>query len=307
MVSYVVYTQPATEPVSISEVQHHCRIDASNQEQAPGSFSVALGSGAGNVDNGAHRYLATFYDASGETQAGDITDAITVSNKTVNGKVSLSNIPLGGSNITGRKIYRTAANGSTYLLLATIANNTATTYTDDIADSALGAEAPSANTTGDPILNILISAARIHAETVLKRYLITQTVDMYLDYFPDWEIRLPPMQSVTSITYTDSNGIEQTLATDRYLVDVASKPARLTPTYGETWPYSRHQTNSIKIRFVAGYGTAADVPDNIKNWMLLRIKTLYESRDQLATSTGNLILGESFFDGLLDSERVYGY
>lgn len=81
MVSYVVYTQPATEPVSISEVQHHCRIDASNQEQAPGSFSVALGSGAGNVDNGAHRYLATFYDASGETQAGDITDAITVSNK----------------------------------------------------------------------------------------------------------------------------------------------------------------------------------------------------------------------------------
>ena len=124
-----VYSQPATEPVSIAEVMHHCRIDSANAEPAPGVITVALGSGAGNVDNGAHRYTITFVTADGQTQAGDISAAVTVADKTVNGKVSLSAIPIGGSLVTSRKIYRTAANGSTYLLLATIADNTTTTYT----------------------------------------------------------------------------------------------------------------------------------------------------------------------------------
>lgn len=303
----VVYTLPATEPVSVAEAMEYCRIDSDNAEPAPGAITVALGSGAGNVDNGSHRYLCTFITANGQTQAGDISAVVTVADKTVNGKVSLTNIPLGGSLVTARKIYRTTAGGSTYLLLATIADNTTTTYTDNTTDSSLGAEAPSTNTTNDPLLSILISAARQHAETVLKRYLITQTVDLYLDYFPDWEIRLPPLQSVTSITYTDSNGTEQTLATDKYLVDTASKPARITPIYGGSWPYSRYQSNSIKIRFVAGYGAAADVPQCIKNWMLMRVKTLYETRDSVTTANGTIVLPESYIDGLLDSERVWGY
>ncbi|MBK7491064.1 MAG: hypothetical protein IPI17_02915 [Nitrosomonas sp.] len=185
--SYVVYAAPATEPVSVAEVLQHCRIDASNQEPAPGVITVALGAGAGNVDNGAHRYLCTFVTADGETQAGDISAAVTVADKTVNGKASLSAIPIGGSLVTARKIYRTAAAGTAYLLLATLADNTTTTYTDNTADSSLGAEAPSTNTTVDPELRLLIAAMSRKAESILKRYLITQTVDLYLDRFPPWE------------------------------------------------------------------------------------------------------------------------
>ena len=181
--TYVVYSPPATEPVTIAEVMSHCRIDADNQEPAPGAITVALGSGAGNVDNGIHRYQCTFVTADGETHGGVISAAVTVADKSVNGKVSLSAIPIGGSLVTARKIYRTAAGGSVYYLLTTIADNTTTTYTDNTADSGLGAQVPSANTTGDPMLNMLIASARQHAETLLKRYLITQTVDYYLDCF----------------------------------------------------------------------------------------------------------------------------
>lgn len=46
----------------------------------------------------------------------------------------------------GRKLYRTTAGGSTFSLVATIANNTATSYDDNVADGSLGAAAPSANT-----------------------------------------------------------------------------------------------------------------------------------------------------------------
>lgn len=305
----VVVTPPATEPLTLDEVAAHCRIDETNQEPAPSAPTVALASPAapGNVDNGAHRYLVTYVTADGETQAGVVSAALTVADKTVNGQVALTNIPLGGASVTARKIYRTAAGGSTYMLLATIANNTATTYTDNISDSALGAGAPTTNTTGDPLLNMLITAARQHAETYLKRALITQTMDLHLDHFPCLTIKLPPLQSVTAITYYDSNGVEQTLAADQYLVDSTTQPARITPAFGLVWPITQYRNNAVKVRFVAGYGAASAVPACVKNWMLMRIKTLWDQRDQLTKQLGMPVFEPAFVDSLLDPEVVRSY
>lgn len=304
----VVYSAPAVEPLTVAEVMHHCRIDASNTEPAPGVITAALPGTpvAGNVDNGAHRYRATFVTADGETDGGTISAAVTVADKTVNGKVSLTAIPLGGSLVTSRKLYRTAAGGSTYLLLATLADNTTVTYVDNIADSALGAEAPSTNSTGDPEINRLIKVARQEAEQELHRYLITQTLDAYFDEFPryanprfpDRDIRLPPLQSVTAITYTDTDGVTQTLAADQYVVDANTQPVRIESAYGVSWPSTRDQHNAVKVRFVAGYGAAASaVPDCIKQWMLLRIADLHPIVQQPMPG---------YAHSLLDPERVTG-
>lgn len=248
--------------------------------------------------------------AAGETQAGTVSAAVTVADKAVNGKVSLSGIPIGGSLVTARKLYRTIAGGSTYLLLATIADNTTTVYTDNIADASLGAGAPSTNTTEDPLLGILIASARAAAEQELRRYLVTQTLDAYLDAFPcepAYEIRLPPLQSVSSITYLDSAGDSQILAADQYVVDAKSKPARITPAYGATWPATREQVNAVVVRFVAGYGAASAVPQCVKNWILMTVSTLWRNRDRLVVGPGGLIeIPTSFVDSLLDPERVYG-
>jgi len=311
MSALVLVTGPASEPVSAAEVRAHAQIDLIAQEPAPGVITTALASPAiaGNVDNGAHRYLATFVTADGETQAGTVSVAVTVADKTVNGKIELTAIPLGGALVTSRKLYRTAANGTTYLLLATIANNTATTYTDNIADTSLGAGAPSTNTTTDPLLAMLIAAARGAAETITRRALITQTWDLVLDCFPYWEmsIPLPTLQSVTTITYIDANGATQTLAADQYLVDTKSEPARITPAYGLVWPSTRYQTNAVTVRFVAGYGTASAVPQAIKNWMLIRIKQMYGQRE--AVNVGGVVVEfpRAFVDGLLDPHRALGF
>lgn len=339
MAALVVSTAPATQPITVDEVKQFARIDGTNAEPAPIAPTAALASPAvpGNVDNGAHRYLATFVTAAGETEAGTVSAPVTVADKTVNGQVQLSGIPLGGSAVTARKVYRTQAGGSTFLLAATIADNTTTTHTDNVADAGLGMGAPAVNTTDDPLLVMLIDAARAHAEQYLGRYLVTQTVDLYRDEFPGrelgvpgfggwpggsalyadprrgnpFEIRLPPIQEVTEIRYTDADGTQDVLlAADQYQVDAHGTIARVAPAFGLCWPTTRCEQNAVRVRFVAGYGATSAVPMCIKHWMAMRISTLWNNRDVIMTSESRatqLVIPPDYVDGLLDPERVAGW
>lgn len=98
------------------------------------------GVGAGNVDNGTHSLQVAFVNASGETELGPRSNAINVVDKTVNGKISWTNIATSTDpSVTARNLYRTGAgNGNSTYFLATINDNTTTTYTDNIADNSLG-------------------------------------------------------------------------------------------------------------------------------------------------------------------------
>ena len=123
-----------------------------NPIAAPGAATVALaGAGAGNVDNGDHKYMVTLLTIRGrdvngdflygETLAGTPSATVTVADKTVNGKVALSAIPTGSVlSVVGRRVYRSKVGSLTaFYLLHEILDNTTTTYTDNTADSGLGA------------------------------------------------------------------------------------------------------------------------------------------------------------------------
>ena len=89
-------------------------------------------------------------------------DAPTV-NTTAPASVPLSAILDGSSVVTARKLYRyTVALG--WKLLDTIANNTATTYTDTIANAALGAAPPATNTAfaNQVALTLAIGGSQCH-------------------------------------------------------------------------------------------------------------------------------------------------
>ena len=141
------------------------------------SPTVALaGAGAGNVNDGAHCYAVSFCvihpdqlaDCSLWTTLTSIsTDGgadVVVADHTTNGKVSLSSIPVSSDVRTGGRIlYRSKAgkacadlNPGDMFILTQILNNTATTYTDNIADSGLATAPPyldGANATGSITVN----------------------------------------------------------------------------------------------------------------------------------------------------------
>lgn len=311
---YTLTTPPSTEPVSVLEAMRQIRLDTSNLQPRPTAPTVALVSPAtaGNVNAGAHRYRVTFVTADGETDGGDISSAVTTIagvaddpetlevDETVvaSQQVRITNIPIGGAGVTARKLYRTAANGSSYFLLATIADNTTTSYTDNIADSSLGAGVPSVNSTVDPELTGFISAARQQAERYTAAGIVEQVWTLTLDAFPaSGVIDLPrgPVISIDSITYLDADSNPVVLVDD----DMAENPTALSDVVAleqnplsarlvlidTAWPTTISRRNAVSIAFTVGYGTGpTDVPADLKAAILLRVADLYRNREARVSS-----------------------
>lgn len=126
-----------------------------------------------------------------------------------------------------------------------------------------------------------ITAAREYGEDYTRRAFATQTIEMMMDEFPytDYiELPAPPLQSVTSVKYKDSAGVETTMTVNNdYIVDTDSDIGRIVLPYGATWPsFTAYSVNPIRIRYQAGY-TA--LPSVFKNAMLLHIGLMYKYRD----------------------------
>jgi uncharacterized phiE125 gp8 family phage protein len=156
-----------------------------------------------------------------------------------------------------------------------------------------------AYTTEDDLLDRLIATSRIQTEQEIGRRLITQTWEYYLDKWPDGDIVIPypPLQEA-AITYKleDDDDYDNTFSD--FDTDTASEPGRLILQPDESWPTGTLYTDRpIKITYIAGYGDdAADVPEPIKQAILLKISDLYENR-------GEIVMGVSVgkIQGAIDS------
>lgn len=159
------------------------------------------------------------------------------------------------------------------------------------------------HSTDDTLITASIVAARAAAENFCQRALITQQWKKTLDFFPcGITLPMPPVQSVVSLKYYDTNGVQQTLDSLTYTLDVMNEPGRLVPAYGLTWPATRDIPNTVEVIYKAGYGDAAvNVPGPIKAWILLKIAELYEYRE---ASAERAAVPHEFVDHLLWPYRV---
>ena len=158
----------------------------------------------------------------------------------------------------------------------------------------------------DALIESLISAARVAAETLTGRQICTARWMRTLDGFPCSSLLLHrcPVQSVVEISYQDQLGQWQTVDPSIYVSDLTSEPARITPRFGNTWPITLSQIGVVRVVFDAGYGTPSDVPEGLKSWIKLRIGSLYAHREEMSILSKGRIDPLPFVDGLLDPYRV---
>lgn len=171
----------------------------------------------------------------------------------------------------------------------------------------------------DTLITSLITAVRQFAEQQTRRSLITQTWRYTCDSFPygqlsatPWlrEFSIPdnaiclekgPITAITSITYTDTSGVTQPLADTEYTADLTGPLVRVAPKFGKVWPPTLPQIGAVQVNFTAGYGDAEDVPQGIKQWMLLRLRALYDNRSEIVDGAA---LIPAYVDRLLDPYRI---
>lgn len=118
------------------------------------TFTPTLaGVGAGNVDNGAHRYkfIYSSQNTPGGSQtadSGNPTPTVTVVDKSANGKVSVA-IPATNcnSNLMYVNIYRQDGGSGSYKFVGSDNWTCSTTFLDNVANASLGAVMPTVNTT----------------------------------------------------------------------------------------------------------------------------------------------------------------
>jgi uncharacterized phiE125 gp8 family phage protein len=156
-------------------------------------------------------------------------------------------------------------------------------------------------------LGSLIAVATDYIENRRSEALLDQEWTMTLDSFPGFsrglKIPRPPLQTITSITYTDTQGATQTLDSSLYRVLATSRPGEVHPVYGTTWPSTLPDAGVVTVVFQAGYETAADVSEGLKQAAKIMVATWFEQREAVITGTSVSRVPRSA-DALIDLTRT---
>lgn len=192
-----------------------------------------------------------------------------------------------------------------------------------LADAKLQLRVDSDLTADDTLITMLIGAARRYAEAFTGRSFISQGWRLTMDSFPGpslmgvpWGqpysipahavlLERGPVLSLSSIIYTAMDGTPTTMPAGQYVMDPSGPVPRVTPVFGAIWPIALPQIGAVQVNYTAGYGTAAtDVPEGIRHWLLMRVSTLYNNREEVAVLGRGKVDPLPFVDSLLDPYRI---
>jgi uncharacterized phiE125 gp8 family phage protein len=147
--------------------------------------------------------------------------------------------------------------------------------------------------TEDSMLLEDLKTSRQDVENDTGRRIITQTIDYFPSRWPDSRdcepdrIKIPygNLQSVVSIKYkksdwaTSTDDVTLVEGTDYIVETNGTECGYVVLPYQGSWPSDvLFPSNPIVIRFVCGYGLAADVPENVKRAIKSRAVNYYMNR-----------------------------
>lgn len=106
----------------------------------------------------------------------------------------------------------------------------------------------------------------------------------------------PPLRGVTSVSYIDSNGNTQTVAS--YRLDLVHEPGSIEPIYPLPWPIVQDGPSAVTVVYDCGYANPAAVPKSLCQAILLIAAQMYEHSEPIE------IKGDTTLDRLCRQWRV---
>ena len=140
-------------------------------------------------------------------------------------------------------------------------------------------------TADDTLIDNLIKAATESCQIYTNQYFLNTVLEQYSDKWSEiYTLYKSPVSSITYIKYYATNGDLVTLDASNYILDDVSKPARIGLAVDATLPSLSDRINAVHVKYTVGYGTAStDVPDGIKQAVLLTLGNWYENRQTVIT------------------------
>lgn len=155
----------------------------------------------------------------------------------------------------------------------------------------------------DALVTTLIAAARLHVEGIAGRALLTQSWRLVLDAWPeDRLVRLPvgPVSIITAIRAYDHAGTAHAISLAQFQT-LAGENRLLLPISVAGMPVTRERAG-IEVDYVAGFGTAADVPQDLRQALLGLIAHWFEHRDAVIVAGSGAVVPVGF-DRLIERYR----
>lgn len=284
-------TAPAIEPISVSEVKTHLRIESesfadnisSTQSIAPGAHVVAA----------AYSLVGTGVDVLGSRTVVVLEAGTNGAGATVDVKIQESDNNTLYTDWTGGAFAQvtTANDNATYekeytgtkqyiRVVCTVAVDTCSFGVSVVEYVPYSAE--------DTWITSRIKAVRRWCQDYRGESFITQTWELALDDWPKYgylELPYGPLQSVTSVKYYDTDSTENTWSSTLYTVNIYYNPGRVVPNFSEVFPSNvLRTTQGIIAKYIAGYGDdTEDVPEELRLAMLMLVGHFYENREATFT------------------------
>ena len=137
----------------------------------------------------------------------------------------------------------------------------------------------------DTYIESIIKAATQLTEEYTNRFFINTVIDQTCSSFAELQTLFKSkVNDVQYVKYYDSDNSLQTLTASIYDKMLSYEPSQIQLADNQNFPSITKRNDAVICRYTVGYGSAAsDVPEIIKQAILLTIGNFYENRNSVIT------------------------
>lgn len=157
------------------------------------------------------------------------------------------------------------------------------------------------DTEEDETIQENILSAISEAEGLTNRQFAKATYELYLENFPRGNFKFPknPINEIVSIEYMDLEGNYQLLDSSTYYLYKLHEVGKVEFEEYPNVQVKRHK-QAVRITFKSGYAT--NFPADLRQWLKVRVSTLFEYREEL--TAGVSIAKNDHVDSILQRYRI---